>query len=151
MYEFRGKKDFVSIEQFTMAHHVHSAEHLIPHNDGTYRKKPAWRPPTVEEVEGDDTPVLTTEDFWTKAMTRDKIGPKTEGKLPYFIKFFGPDCEECDTFAPIWKEFHNRMTLTMNVVNIDCGDEASKEICDQMVITKYPTLIYMRLNQAYIY
>ena len=101
-HKFRGKKkDHISIETFALEPHYGGV--LIPHSNGTEQEIPPWRPPTVEEVEGDDTPLLTTDDFWNDCVEYDKIGVKTKDKLPFFIKFFGPDCEECDTFAPIWK------------------------------------------------
>ena len=75
---------------------------------------------------------LTAEDFTTLIESTDK---------PTFGKFYAPWCGHCKRLAPVWDELSEAQE-SVNIVSIDCTNDANREMCKSMEVKGYPTLIW---------
>jgi len=105
---------------------------------------------TLEEIPGDEPPLLTTADFYEQVV--DESGQKVKADVPTLIKFFAPWCGHCKKLAPTWKQLHNEYKDKANVVKVDCTDkEGSKDLCATFGVSGYPTLVLLNGTMGYSY
>lgn len=66
---------------------------------------------------------------------------------PYasMVEFYNSFCGFCRSFAPTYKAFAQDMYSWNDIIHVsamDCADDANNDICRNMEIMRYPTLLY---------
>ncbi|OZJ06000.1 hypothetical protein BZG36_01150 [Bifiguratus adelaidae] len=56
------------------------------------------------------------------------------------VEFFAPWCGHCQRLAPAWKKAAQNLKGLVNVVGVDCDDEANKPLCGYHGIQGFPTI-----------
>ncbi|KOC62772.1 Thioredoxin domain-containing protein 5 [Habropoda laboriosa] len=63
-----------------------------------------------------------------------------------FVKFFAPWCGHCKRLAPIWKDLGKKFLTNdnVNIVNVDCTLNISRDLCNEQEVDGFPTLYLYR-------
>lgn len=122
---------------------------------------------TVEEDDGADVVLSGIEDagdqHWiikkapsidVKQFDEKVVDPETQMVRPgnpWFLKFYAPWCGHCKRLAPIWDDLNTKYGEEVNVGKVDCTAENAKELCEQFLITGFPTLLFFSEGKTYDY
>lgn len=73
---------------------------------------------------------------------------------PYasLIEFYNAYCGHCRKFAPVWKQFAEDLKDWKDIVNIvavDCSNDANNGLCRTYEIMSYPTVKYFSPNSVF--
>lgn len=69
-----------------------------------------------------------------------------ESPLLSMVEFFAPWCGHCQQAKPVYKEVAKKLDGLVNVVAVDCDDEANKALCAKYDVRGFPTFKTFRLN-----
>ena len=100
----------------------------------------------IDEEEG-EPPLFSTEMFDEKVV--DKHTLEIKGDKPWFIKFFAPWCGHCKKLAPTWKQLYAEQSGNFNIARVDCTSPEATEVCQQLMIRGYPSLILFTEGKMY--
>ena len=79
----------------------------------------------------------------------DKLTLEVKGSKPWFIKFFAPWCGHCKKLAPTWKRLFEEHSDKYNIARVDCTSPEATEVCQQLLIRGYPSLILFANGKMY--
>jgi len=67
----------------------------------------------------------------------------------WFVNFYSPMCSHCHHLAPTWKEVAKLLDGIVKIAAVNC--EHNRQLCHQVGINAYPTLLYFQKVHIYIY
>ena len=100
----------------------------------------------IDEEEG-EPPLLTTAMFDDQVLDKNTL--QVKGGKPWFIKFYAPWCGHCKKLAPTWKKLHEEHGDKYNIARVDCTTSETTEVCQQLLIRGYPSLILFTDGKMY--
>lgn len=60
----------------------------------------------------------------------------------WFVNFYSPMCSHCHYLAPTWKEIAKLLDGIVKIAAVNC--EYDRQLCHQVGIRAYPTLIHYK-------
>ncbi|XP_024893303.1 dnaJ homolog subfamily C member 10-like isoform X1 [Temnothorax curvispinosus] len=65
----------------------------------------------------------------------------------WFVNFYSPMCSHCHHLAPTWKEVAKLLDGVVKIAAVNC--EYNSQLCHQVGIRAYPTLLYFQKNSQH--
>lgn len=65
----------------------------------------------------------------------------------WFVNFYSPMCSHCHDLAPTWKEVAKLLDGIVKIAAVNCN--YNRQLCHQVGIRVYPTLVYYQ--KVYMY
>ncbi|XP_011169355.1 dnaJ homolog subfamily C member 10 [Solenopsis invicta] len=65
----------------------------------------------------------------------------------WFVNFYSPMCSHCHHLAPTWKEVAKLLDGVVKIAAVNC--EYNRQLCQQVGIYAYPTLLYFHKNSQH--
>eukprot|EP01090_Pellita_catalonica_P009107 TRINITY_DN20173_c0_g1_i1.p1 TRINITY_DN20173_c0_g1~~TRINITY_DN20173_c0_g1_i1.p1 ORF type:complete len:261 (-),score=52.80 TRINITY_DN20173_c0_g1_i1:127-909(-) len=67
----------------------------------------------------------------------------------WMVEFYAPWCGHCKALAPTWKKLATSAKGDFNVAKVDCTSTTGMDVCRDLEISGYPTLIFFKDGQQY--
>lgn len=92
------------------------------------------------DIYGDDEHVITLErnDYFESVINSD---------TSWFVNFYSPMCSHCHNLAPTWKKVANVLSGVVKIAAVNCED--NWQLCQQVGITVYPTLLHFKQHSQH--
>ncbi|XP_032668105.1 dnaJ homolog subfamily C member 10-like isoform X3 [Odontomachus brunneus] len=92
------------------------------------------------DIYEDDQHVVTLEkyDYFESVINSDST---------WFVNFYSPMCSHCHHLAPVWKEVAKLLNGVVKIAAVNCED--NWQLCHQVGIRAYPTLLHFRKNSQH--